>query len=634
MFDLVSKHKTVAQVILFLLTIPFLFFGVDYYFRGGAGEGTVATVGGDKITQADFAESMREQGDQMRRSMGKNFDPAMFDSPEVRFALLDMLVNQRLLTGKARAEKFRVSDAQLQQVIGAIPAFQEEGRFSPERYRQLLTSQNMSPPMFEQRMRQELTVGAVQEPVASANIVARPSALKYLGLLEQQREVAVAPVELEPFLKDIKIDEAQVREFYDKNPTAFQTPEQARIEYALLTQDALTAQAAVDASEIKKQYDANVKQYTAPEERSAAHILIPIKPDAKDDAKAAAKKLADDVYAKAKATPAKFGELAKEYSKDPGSAEQGGDLGSFGRGAMVKPFEDAVFAAKAGDLLPPVLSDFGWHIIKVNSVRPARTQPFEEVKAQIESELKKQKAAQKFATSADQFQNLVYEQADSLNGVGKALDLKIETTPLITRSQAQALGLGNPKFVQALFSPESIQGKRNTEAIEVAPNTLIAGRIVEYKPAAPRPFADVKEEIRTQLMRKAGSELAQKAGSEKLKLLNGGKSDKDAGVTFGKPITVGRGQFQAGLPPDVLTRVFQANPDKLPSYTGATNERGGFSIVKVLKVLTPSDGDKARVDMASSRLSEQLGREMLAAYMASLKAKADVKINQANLEKK
>jgi len=281
-----------------------------------------------------------------------------------------------------------------------------------------------------------------------------------------------------------------------------------------------------------------------------------------------------------------------------------------------------------------VLSDFGWHIIKVTGVRPARTQPFEEVKAQIESELKKQKAAQKFATSADQFQNLVYEQADSLNGVGKALDLKIETTPLITRSQAQALGLGNPKFVQALFSPESIQGKRNTEAIEVAPNTLIAGRILEYKPAAPRPFADVKDEIRNQLQRKGASELAQKSGSEKLKLLNAGKSDKEAGVTFGKPVTVGRGQFPAGLSPDVLTRVFQLNPDKLPSYTGATNERGGFSIVKVLQVITPSEGDKARVDMASSRLSDQLGREMLAAYMASLKAKADVKINQANLEKK
>ena len=634
MFDLVTKHKRIAQGILFLLMVPFAFFGVDYYFRGGGAEGTVATVGSDKITQAEFDDSMREQADQMRRQMGRNFDPAARDNPEVRFALLELLVNQRLLTGKARAENFRVSDAQLQQFIAAIPAFQADGKFSPDQYRQMLTSQNLTPPLFEQRLRQDLLIGAVQEPVASANIVARASSLKYLGLLEQQREVAVAPVEVDPFLKDVKVDEAQAKAFYDKNPAAFQTPEQARIEYVLLTQDALTARAEVTPDEVKKQYEANARQYTADEERSAAHILIAVKPDAKDEEKAAAKKLAEEVYAKAKANPAKFADLAKEYSKDPGSAQQGGDLGQFGRGAMVKPFEDAVFAAKAGDLLPPVQSDFGWHVIKVTGVRAARTLPFDEVKAQIESELKKQKASQKFAAAVDQFQNLVYEQADSLSGVGKTLELKVESTPFITRAQAQTLGLGNPKFVEALFSPESIQGKRNTEAIEVAPNTLIAGRIVEYKPAAPRPFAEVKDEIRGQLARKAASELAQKSGLEALKLLNEGKSERDAGVTFGKPVTIGRSQAQAGLPPEVLTRVFQVNPDKLPAYTGAANERGGFSIVRVLKVFTPSDTDKARVDMASSRLSEQVGREMMTAYLASLKAKADVKVNQANLDKK
>ena len=634
MFDLVQKHKRIAQVILFLLMVPFAFFGVDYYFRGGASEAAVATVGKENITQAEFAESMREQGDQMRRQMGKNFDPAMFESPEVRFALLEMLINQRLLTGKARDEKFRVSDAQLQQFIAGIPAFQEDGKFSPDRYRQLLTTQNMTPLMFEQRLRQDILIGAVQEPIASANIVARPSTLKYLGLLEQKREVEVAAVDLDPFLKEVKVDDAQLKDFYDKNPTAFQTPEQARIEFVLLTAETLVAQATVDPAEVKKQYEANSRQYTAEEERSAAHILIPVKPDASDAEKAAAKKLADDVYAKAKANPAKFADLAKEYSKDPGSAEQGGDLGSFGRGTMVKPFEDAAFAAKAGDLLPPVQSDFGWHVIKVNGVRAARTQPFDEVKAQIEAELKKQKAAQKFAASADQFQNLVYEQADSLTGVGKALDLKVETTGWITRSQAQALGLGNPKFVQALFSPESLQSKRNTEAIEVAPNTLIAGRIVEYKPAAPRPFAEVRDEIRTQLTRRAASELAQTAGLAKLKQLEEGKPAKDLGLSFAKAVTVGRGEFQPGLPPEVLKSVFQANPDKLPSYTGGINERGGFSIVRVTKVFTPTDTDKQRFDMASARLGEQLGRELLTAYIATLRAQSDVKINQANLDKK
>ena len=530
MFDLVSKHKRIAQVILFLLMVPFAFFGVDFYFSGANLDGKMASVGGENITQNDFQDALREQSDTLRRQMGRNFDPRMFENPEVRYALLEGLVNEKLVANKAHDEKFRIPDAQLAQFIASVPTFQVDGRFDNDRYRMYLAAQGMTAPMFEQRVRKDLTTGAVQDAITQGNIVARSSAERFVGLLEQQREVALATVDIEPFVKDVKVDDAQVREFYDKNTAAFQVPEQARIEYVLLTQEALSAQAAVTPEEVKKQYDASAAQYTAPEERSAAHILIPVTADAKDDAKAAAKKLADEVYAKAKANPAKFADLAKEYSKDPGSAQQGGDLGSFGRGSMVKPFEDAVFAAKSGDLLPPVQSEFGWHVIKVTGERAVHTKPFEEVRAQIEADLKKQKAAQKFAAAADQFQNLVYEQADSLTGTGKALDIKVESTPFITRAQAQAIGLGNAKFAEALFAPESVQGKRNTEAIEVAPSSLISGRIVEYKPAAPRPFDDVKAEIRQQLVRKGASELAQKAGQAKLAELEAGKSDKDAGV--------------------------------------------------------------------------------------------------------
>ena len=634
MFDLVAKHKRIAQLILFLMMIPFAFFGVDFYFRGENLDGTVATVGGQKITQNEYNDAIREQSDTLRRQLGRNFDSRMFDNPEVRFALLESLVNQKLIENKARDEKFRVSDAQLAQFIAAVPTFQVDGRFDNDRYRMFLAAQNMPAPYFEQRVRQDLVTGAVQDAITQGNIVARSSAERFVGLLEQQREVALATIDLDPFLKDVKIDDAQVKEFYDKNTSAFQVPEQARIEYLLLTPEALSAKITVTPEEVKKQYDASAAQYTAPEERSAAHILIPVAPDAKDDAKAAARKLADEVYAKAKANPAKFADLAREYSKDPGSAQQGGDLGSFGRGSMVKPFEDAVFAANTGDLLAPVQSEFGWHVIKVPGARAGHTRPFEEVRAQIETDLKKQKAAQEFATKSDQFQNLVYEQSDSLAAAGKALDLKVETTPLISRAQAQAIGLGNAKFAEAVFSSESTQGKRNTEAIEVAPNSLISARIVEYKPAAPRPFDEVKDEIRQQLVRKAASELAQKAGQAKLAELDAGKSDKDVGLAFGKPLTVSRGQFQAGLPPEVLNRVFTVNPQKLPAYTGATNERGGYSIVRVLKVDTPSAADKARVDSASARLSGEVGRELFNAYLASLKAKTEVKINQAQLDKR
>jgi len=632
MFDLVHKHKHVAQGILALITLPFAFFGVDYYVRGDRVQ-SVATVGGDKIQQQEFDDLLREQQQRMRQALGANYDPAMLETPEVRYALLDQLVNQRLLEQRARADRFRVSDTQLQQFIAGLPPFQEDGKFSADKYKQVLSAQGMSPLMFEQRVRGELVLSPLQDPIINGSIAAQASVQRYLSLLEQKRDVAVAPIAAEPFEKTLKVSDADVKAFYDKNPTAFQTPEVAKFEYLLLNQDAIAAGIKVEPAELKQAYDANAKQYTTNEERQASHILIAVKPDASDAAKAAAKQKATALLEKARAKPDAFAELAKANSQDTGSAAQGGDLGSFARGAMVKPFEDAVFAAKVGDIVGPVQSDFGFHVIKVTGITPSHVQTFDEVKPRIEAEVRRQKAAQKFAAAADQFQNLVYEQADSLAGAAKALDLKVEATQFLTRSQLQAVALGNAKFVDALFSPESLQSKRNTEAIEVAPNTLMAGRIVEYRPAAPRPFADVQDEIRQQLVRKAASEMAQKAGREKLALLAQGK-DREAGVTFGKPVTLVRNQPQPGFPPDALKAIFEADPRKLPAYSGALNERGGFSIYKVEGVTEAPAPDAAKLQSAGARVGSEIGRELMTAYLASLKADSEVKINQAMLEKK
>jgi peptidyl-prolyl cis-trans isomerase D len=634
MYDLIYKHKRIVQVILALITLPFAFFGVDYYFRRDAGVQTLATVGSDKVTQAEFDEVFKEQQDRMRQQLGRNYDAALFDTPETRYALVDQLVNQRLLENRARAGKLRVTDTQLFQFISQLPPFQVEGKFSPERYKQVLAAQNMSTLQFEQRVRGELQLAPLQEPVVSANIVAGASAQRYLTLLEQKRQIAIASIDADPFVKDVKVDDAQVKAFYDQNQATFQTPEQAKVEYVMLTPEALAPRVKVEPSEVKAAYDANVRQYTTGEERQAAHILIAVKPDAKDADKAAAKKKAEALLAQAKANPSKFAELAKANSQDPGSAPQGGDLGPFARGSMVKPFEDAVFAASAGDIVGPVQTDFGFHVIKVTGVMPSHVRTFDEMKAQIEAELKRQKGSQAFASDAEKFQNLVYEQADSLAPVAKALDLKVETTGMVTRAQIQAAALGNSKFADALFAPESREAKRNTEAIEVAPNVLMAGRIVEYKPSTPRAFADVAPEIRRQLVTRAAAEMAQKMGEDKLVTLQSGKSNSDAGLTFGKPIDVVRNQPQPGISPEALVKVFQASPTKLPGYTGATNERGGYSIYKLMKVIDAPAPDAGKLTLAGTRVGEQLGREMLTAYLGSLKAGADVKINQAAVEKK
>jgi peptidyl-prolyl cis-trans isomerase D len=634
MFDLVTKHKRIAQVILALIMVPFAFFGVDFYFRGGDTTQTVASVGRDKVTQNEFDEAMRDQQNRMRQALGRQYDPAMFDSAEVRFALLDQLVNQRLLEQRGRSEKFRVTDSQLAQFIAELPPFQEDGKFSNDKYKQVLATQNMTPRMFEERVRGELALAPLQEPIVAASIAAKTSVQRYLTLLEQQRDVAVAVIDAEPFLRETKVDDAQAKDFYDKNPAAFQIAEQARFEYVILNQEALAAQVKVEPDEVRRAYESNIKQYSTGEERQASHILITVKPDASEADKAAAKRKADALLAQAKASPNKFAELAKANSQDPGSAPQGGDLGMFARGSMVKPFEDAVFAAKVGDIIGPVQTDFGYHVIRVTGMTPAKIRALDEVRATIESDLKRAKAAQKFATAADQFQNLVYENADSLAPVAKALDLKVMSTPLVPRAQAQMVSLGNAKFVDALFSPDSIQAKRNTEAIEVVPGTLMAGRIVEHKPAAPRPFDEVKDDIKLQLARGTASERAMKSGRDKLALLEQGKSDKEAGITFGKPVTLNRNQVQPNFTQDALKAVFQADPAKLPAYAGATTERGGYAIYRISKVIEPPAPDDAKLNSASARVSEQLGRELMSAYLGALKAGTELKINQANLEKK
>jgi peptidyl-prolyl cis-trans isomerase D len=632
MFDFVYRKKRLVQVILALITLPFAFFGVDYYFRGGGSATEVARVGGETISQVEFANAISDQQDRMRQSAGKDYDPTVFSNPEVRYSMLEQLIGQRVLDQQVRRGNLRVSDAQLAQFIGELAPFQEDGKFSRTKYEQLLISQNMTPLAFEQRVRQELTVAPLQEPIANGNITATSNIERYLALLDQQRQVAVATVSADAYLKDVKIDDAAVKAFYDANQGVFQVPDEVKIEYLVLTPDSLMGQITVDPAEVKKQYDDNVKQYTKVEERQASHILVAVKPDATEADKAAAKQKAEALAASARKTPAKFAELAKQNSQDPGSAGQGGDLGSFARdGSMVKPFEDAVFSGKQGDIVGPVQTDFGWHIIRITGVKPGKTQSLDEAKPQIEQDLKRQKATRKFVEAADQFQNLVYEQADSLQAAAKGLNLEVKTTPMLTRAQVQALAQNSPKLVQAVFSAESLQAKRNTEALEVAPNTLMAARVLDYKPATTRPFDDVKAEIRRQLERNAASELAQKTAKEKLALLEQGK---DAGVSFGKPVTLTRNQTQPGFPPDALIKIFQANANKLPAYVGAPAERGSFSVYKVTQVVTPPATDPERLKAFNNRVGDQVGHELFNAYLASLKSKADVKINQANLEKK
>ena len=620
----------IVKIILALITIPFALWGVDSYIRHSDKAEIVAKVDGQNITKQEFDRVLKEQQEQMRSMMGAKFDPTMLDRPEVRQSILDGLVQQHLLAIEAQHAGFNMPDSLLAAIISDIPEFQQDGKFSQSRYEAMVREQNMTPAVFENRLRQNLEIQQLREGLFHGVAMPRAAEDTVVRLAEQQREISQAMLTPEQFMIQMKVNPADVRAYYEKHKEEFRIPEQVRLDYVVLSVDDLSQQMVVSDEEVKKYYDEHSSQYQEPEQRKASHILIGVGAGASTAEKAAARAKAEQILKEVKQNPAKFEGIAKRYSQDPGSAAKGGDLGFFARGVMVKPFEDTVFSMKGGDISSLVQSDFGFHIIKLTAIRHGGNLGFGEVKAEIALELKKQKAAKKFAELAETFSNTVYEQSDSLKPVADALKLKIQTSPWIGKKGTDMALLNNPKLLQAVFSEDVLKLKRNTEAVEVAPNTLVAARVAEYKAASYKPFEDLATELAKSLLREQANAMAVKQGKEALAQLQKGGAVAD--LKWGAPIMISR-ENASSMGKDVLNQVFRADAGQLPAYAGVENPKGGFFLIKVSKVVEAGAIDPAKKKSYSSQLRQALAQEYSSAYLASLKQKADISITREKLEK-
>src|SRR5256885_1200857 len=354
----------------------------------------------------------------------------------------------------------------------------------------------MSPAQFESRLRYDLSLKQLARAVGDSAIAPRAVAQRLSALESQKREVADARILTQQFLSEARIDEAKLKAHYDANQADFRIPERVRAEYVVLSAELLAGQEPVTETELKSAYEARAAQYRVDEQRRASHILVKSREEA------------DKLLAELKESPGRFAELAKKRSQGPGSAATGGDLGWFGRGMMVKPFDDAVFKLKQNDL-QIVQSEVGYHVVRLTGIQSGKSRPLEEVRKELSGELARQKGAKKFAEAAENFSNLVYEQPDSLKPAAERFKLPVQSTGWIAKSASQELGaLDNPKLLAALFSQDSIKNKRNTDAIEVGPSTLVAARVVEYQPAAQRSFDQVKGEITDLLLRREAAAAA------------------------------------------------------------------------------------------------------------------------------
>jgi peptidyl-prolyl cis-trans isomerase D len=553
----------------------------------------------------------------MRQLFGARFDPATMDTPESRRVLLDQMIAQRLVASEAARANLAVSDETLAETIQSIPAFQENGKFSKTQYETMLRAQNppMSPAQFESRLRYDLALSQLVRAVSDTAIVPRSVAERLTALESQKREISDAPLRAEQYLAQAKVDDAKVKAYYDANPAQFSAPERVRAEYVVLSAQSLAGQEPVTDEEIRKVYEARASQFRVDEQRRASHILVKTKEEA------------DKLLAELKKSPGSFAELAKKHSQDTGSAPNGGDLGWFAKGMMVKPFEDAAFAMKEGQLSGPVQSEFGYHIIKLTGVQAGKARPYEEVKKELGEQIARDKGARKFAEQAEAFSNLVYEQPDSLKPAAERFKLKVQTTGWVTKSASQELGaLDNPKLLSALFSPDSIKNKRNTDAIEVAPSTLVSARVLEYQPARQRSFDEAKGEITDLLRKRQAAELAQKDGEAKLQALRKGQ---DPGIKWGNPRAVSRRE-PGGLPQEVLRQVVAADVAKLPAYVGVPVPDAGYVLLRISKVIDPDPKQLAE----DKSVAQLYGGAQYEALLASLREHASIDVKKENLEKK
>jgi len=635
MFDFVRKHNKWMQLVLFLLIVPsFVLFGLQGYNRMQERGETVAKVDGHEISQQDWDEAHKRQVDRLREQM-PGIDAKLLDSPQAKYGTLEQIVRERVLAAAVEHQHMTVGDQRLarelqsNELIAALRG--PDGKLDLKRYEQLLAARGMSPQMFENQVRNDIAVRQVIGGVAQSGFTPPAQAAVALGSYFERREAQLARFNAADYKAKVQPTEAELQAFYKENPQLFQSPEQAAIEYVVLDLASVQKGITVNEADLKTYYEQNQGRVGGGvEERRASHILIAVPKGASPQQKDKAKAKAEELLAQVKKNPDSFAEVAKKNSQDPGSAANGGDLDFFARGAMTKPFEDAVFAMKnKGDIVGPVETEFGYHIIKLTDLKVPKQRTFEEVKPELEAQLKREQAQKKYAEAAETFSNTVYEQSDSLKPVTDKLKLEIRTAQGVTRNpQPGATGaLANPKFLQTLFAPDATERKRNTEAVEFGPNQLVSGRVTQYSPVRTRPFEEVKEQVRERVVAARAAELARKEGEAKLAEWKAAP----ATAKVGEAVTLSR--VDSKQSPKVVEAALRADPSKLPALVGVDLGTEGYAIVKVNKVLPREAPPPQQAQQELQQYTQAWARDEALAYYNVLKDRYKAQILVAQPKK-
>jgi len=620
----VNTQSTTFKIITSLITVSFLLFGIYSYLNNFSNKLTIAKINGYKLTLPEYNKALENVKNGLAKE-GKKNNQEMFDSLEFKESIVDGLILKQLLKDEIKKTNFKISDQQLSQYITGMPDFQTNGKFSQETYDKILKINQLTPKKFEESIRNDLLIQQVRDGLQKLVFIPPNNLTETLKAVSQQREISIVEFKTKEYMAKANIAEKDMQAFYDQNKSKFLAPEQVKAEFVVFSLASILPTINVTEDEIKTFYKTNSDKYQNQQQREASHILIAASKNAAPAEKAKAKAKAEELLSQIRKNPKQFEELATKYSQDPESAKKGGELGAFGRGMMVKPFDDAVFSMKVNEISNIVESDFGYHIIKLTKII-GEGGSFDSMKPQIKAELIYQKGQEKFAALAEEFSNKVYEQSSSLDAVSKKFNLPIQKTDWISRNDSDKF-FKNETLMNALYSKESIKDHRNTEAIEVTPNNLISARVVDYKAQSTKPFTDVKKNIEDYLKFEAAKKTVASEGEAALKTI----SDTSRKIDWQPAVLVDRKNAK-GLSEAVINHAYKMPTDKLPSYSGFVDGNNGYVIVKVNKVSFPNDNNEENKKAFALDYTEALTSEYLSAYLKGLKAKASVSVNQKFFE--
>ena len=619
-----------SWVIIAMIGVPFALWGINSYTDKEGKASDVALVNGQGIDQPEFLRASQQQQERLKEMLGQAYNPEMFNTPQYKRQVLDQLIDRNLLDQAAVSNGLDIGNDQLSAHLMSQPDLQRNGKYAPDLYQAFLRNQGLTAAGFEARLRNSLRAKQLQDVVANSGVLANAELEDMVRLRDQYRDITYLVLPQSAYAANLKVDDAKVSAYYESHRQDFMNPERVQLDYLDYSIDGLMATVPVNEQVLHRAYDDQSANLINDEQRRASHILIKVPANADAKTKEAALATLSKVQKGLKAGDS-FEALAKQYSQDKASALKGGDLGFFGKGVMDKAFEDAVFKLEKNKVSAPVLSSFGWHLIKLTEVKAAKQKSFEEARADLERGYRHSQAEKLYYDHTDGLADIVYEQPDSLEPAAKLLQVSIQKSDWLTRIGGAGIG-AYPKVIEAAFSAELLTQGNNSEVIEVAPNHVVVARIKTHEQASQKQLPEVRDKIVETLRTEMARTKAAEAGKALVQRLTKGAKlgDIAAELKLAVKDVPGLKRKDAGQPPEVVAATFRlAKPVKGQTNAETVALENGDQVVLVLQAVHDGDPTKlSKEDLLAYKreLLRAYGTSEFEAMVDALRAQAKIKV--------